>query len=678
MKKILAVFAIPFQLVAQNWTTLNSGTGNDLLGVHFPTEQVGYAVGKNASILKTTNAGSSWQNLNLSANYPGYWFWDVHFTGVDTGFVVGESDATTANTMNAGGEGIVLRTYNGGLNWTTVYTNNPAISGVVPIRDLFVLNKDTVYVCGGAEAVGAMGNSEIRRSTNGGATWTQVGAINYQDAMLGGMFFLNGNKGFLGIYESVFGMTNPATASWLSTNNGTTFAMSNIPNGSISNWWFASDFPKPQTGYMCRSDGAGPGAPYLRKTTNGGNTWTEAPFSGASGTLKGMVFYDVDTGYVCGWAGVIYKTINAGTTWTAENSGTTADLNAICITRSPIPCYTLYCVGDNGKILKKTTCNACNLSATCNASSLCAGNTINLISNFIPGASYQWTGPNGFNSNIQNPLIANSTTGMSGTYHVTATSTSPAPCTVSASVTLTVQAAPIANAGNDLSICSGTSALLSASGGSTYLWNTGSSNSSITVSPTTTTSYSVTVSNGSCSDKDTVKVVVNPSPVASVSADVTINPGQSVVLLAGGGGTYNWVPATNLSCSNCNNPVASPSINTKYCVVVSNANGCTDTACVMVNVDEKCGEVFVPSAFSPDGDGENELHCVYGNCILDMHLVVYDRWGEKIFESNELKKCWDGTYKGEKLNTAVFMYSLEGKLNNGQEIKKKGSISLIR
>jgi gliding motility-associated-like protein len=107
-------------------------------------------------------------------------------------------------------------------------------------------------------------------------------------------------------------------------------------------------------------------------------------------------------------------------------------------------------------------------------------------------------------------------------------------------------------------------------------------------------------------------------------------------------------------------------------------NGCIGNDCVEVIVEAECGEIFVPTAFSPNGDGQNDLECVMGNCVTSIEFTIYDRWGEKVFESTSSKHCWDGMFRGEKLNTAVFAYYLRAVLTNGKEVIRKGNINLIR
>ncbi len=101
-------------------------------------------------------------------------------------------------------------------------------------------------------------------------------------------------------------------------------------------------------------------------------------------------------------------------------------------------------------------------------------------------------------------------------------------------------------------------------------------------------------------------------------------------------------------------------------------------AFALVKILNECGQTFVPNAFSPDNDGENDMECVYGKCIKSMYFVIYDRWGEKVFETTNKSQCWDGTYKGKEMNTAVFVYYLKANLTTGEEVIKKGNISLMR
>jgi gliding motility-associated-like protein len=115
--------------------------------------------------------------------------------------------------------------------------------------------------------------------------------------------------------------------------------------------------------------------------------------------------------------------------------------------------------------------------------------------------------------------------------------------------------------------------------------------------------------------------------------------------------------------------------------VLTDVNGCTDEECVSVIVTEDCGELFIPTAFSPNEDGNNDYFKVKINpsCVQEMNLRVFDRWGELVFETDRIDQYWDGKYKGKELDPAVFAYLLIIKISgNEQEILQKGNVTLLK
>ncbi len=98
----------------------------------------------------------------------------------------------------------------------------------------------------------------------------------------------------------------------------------------------------------------------------------------------------------------------------------------------------------------------------------------------------------------------------------------------------------------------------------------------------------------------------------------------------------------------------------------------TSTAIVIPN------NLFIPDAFSPNGDGNNDKLFVRGNNIQELYFAVYDRWGEKVFETTDKNIGWDGTYKGSTISGAVFVYYCKGKYTDGKEFKLKGDVTLVR
>jgi gliding motility-associated-like protein len=168
--------------------------------------------------------------------------------------------------------------------------------------------------------------------------------------------------------------------------------------------------------------------------------------------------------------------------------------------------------------------------------------------------------------------------------------------------------------------------------------------------------------------------------IVATPVSTTIQQGQSVQLSAAGGTTYSWTPSNGLSCTDCPNPIATPNTTTIYTVTGTDASGCTGTDNVTVIIQVICGEVYVPTVFSPNGSGPdvNNTQCVYGTCIAELSYAIYNRWGEKGFETTDPLVCWDGTYKGKPMNSGVFAYKLVATLFDGTTVEESGNLTLIR
>jgi gliding motility-associated-like protein len=175
-------------------------------------------------------------------------------------------------------------------------------------------------------------------------------------------------------------------------------------------------------------------------------------------------------------------------------------------------------------------------------------------------------------------------------------------------------------------------------------------------------------------------VTVFDLPVVIVGGDTTINIGESAEIYATGGLNYSWSPNINgsIACPSCSITSVSPTLTTEYIVVVSNSQYCKVQDTVTVIVDINCGDFFIPNVFSPNGDGLNDMINVHGRCITTFNLQIFNRWGEKVFETSSLSESWDGTFRGQKLDTGVFVYKADGISIDGQEFKLKGNITLIR
>jgi gliding motility-associated-like protein len=144
--------------------------------------------------------------------------------------------------------------------------------------------------------------------------------------------------------------------------------------------------------------------------------------------------------------------------------------------------------------------------------------------------------------------------------------------------------------------------------------------------------------------------------------------------------TYKWSPEGRLDNSDIHNPVARPLITTIYTVYVENEDGCNAIFEIEVEVlSFICSEefVFIPNAFSPDKNGINDTWNVRSNVLDRFNLFVYDRWGNKVFETQDIESDWDGTIKGKPANKDVYAYYFEGYCTGGELIILKGDLTVF-
>lgn len=225
----------------------------------------------------------------------------------------------------------------------------------------------------------------------------------------------------------------------------------------------------------------------------------------------------------------------------------------------------------------------------------------------------------------------------------------------------------------------------------TYTWNPSGMTGPIQiVNPGNDATYLVTVSNQfGCLDTLTFTIdVINLQPEIELTAsNDTICPGEEIffdVIMSGTSGpyTYEWTPATGLSSTTVANPVSTTGESLEYTVVVTDKYGCTAMDKARVEfVNPTCGlpYVFIPNAFSPfDGNNVNNEFCVRGTNIRSLELMVYDRWGEKVFATTTVGDCWDGTFKGEQLTADAYGYYVRVICTEGQVYTKKGNVTLLR
>jgi gliding motility-associated-like protein len=147
--------------------------------------------------------------------------------------------------------------------------------------------------------------------------------------------------------------------------------------------------------------------------------------------------------------------------------------------------------------------------------------------------------------------------------------------------------------------------------------------------------------------------------------------------------TYEWSSNPPDDIENVYNPVVSPPTegDYTYTVTVTNDGGCTAVASIGVSsYDPPCddSDIFIPNAFSPNGDGENDVLFVRGNFILDVELHIYNRWGQEVFSTTDQSIGWDGTFEGAELTPDVFGYYLNIGCPGEKSFAKQGNITLLR
>lgn len=320
-----------------------------------------------------------------------------------------------------------------------------------------------------------------------------------------------------------------------------------------------------------------------------------------------------------------------------------------------------------------------NLTMTAHTdTTICPGSSFNAgtISN---AASYSWSPTAG----VSNPGIANPVLSPAVTTTYTVTGTTGA-CTISKSFIVTVGSTVTLAVHADTTICNGASFNANtSSNGTTFTWSptAGVNNPAIAspvLSPTATTTYTVTARTGTCTTVKTFTVTVRPAVTVSAGPGASILAGSSVTLQgSGSAGIYLWTPPAGLSAVNILNPVATPAATTTYNLKITDAQGCSNSSNVTIEVLPYC--VKPMNAFTPNKDGFYDTWFITnGNCLKKATVQVYNRYGGKVFESQDYRNDWDGTYKGKPLPDGTYYYVINYELLNGARVQKKGDVTILR
>lgn len=296
---------------------------------------------------------------------------------------------------------------------------------------------------------------------------------------------------------------------------------------------------------------------------------------------------------------------------------------------------------------------------------------------------YIWTPATGLNDpTLKNPTA---TPLVTTTYHVVGNI---GKCIAEDDITITPVPYPPANAGPDQTICVGGSAQLNASGGSIYSWSptafltAANIPNPVSVKPTDNVRYVVTVRDVlGCPKavKDTMILYVAKIKANAGPRDTSVVLGQPLQLGASGSTNYAWTPSTWLDNPFISNPISLPQNNIEYVVRVSNDAGCFDTDTILVKVFKVKPDLFIPNAFTPNGDGNNDIFRPIAIGMKSMDIFqVYNRWGQMLYSGTGNGAGWDGTFGGKGQEAATYVWYAEGVDYLNNKIKRKGTVVLIR
>lgn len=306
--------------------------------------------------------------------------------------------------------------------------------------------------------------------------------------------------------------------------------------------------------------------------------------------------------------------------------------------------------------------------------SICFGDNITLTAS---GAdSYIWRPFHSLSSGTGTTVVASPP--FTTTYYVDFTNQC---ATLTDSVTITV-IVPNATSSPDDTICFNEATQLWANGGVSYRWSPSTSLTNPTsdttfANPSSPTIFRVIVTDAiGCTDTSYTSISFSPIPTIYAGADQIINFGEVANLVAtSSAGTFSWTAHTSLASTTSKITTAQPSNTTSYIANLVDPYGCKVSDTVTIALD---GSLYIPNSFSPNGDGVNDLFIVLGEDIIEFKILVFNRWGELIYQSTDLDDAWDGTHKGKPAQTDTYVWRVVYSDVNTSKKELFGHVNLLR
>ncbi len=433
-----------------------------------------------------------------------------------------------------------------------------------------------------------------------------------------------------------------------------------------------------------------------------------------SGTNSTQLTVNGQVGNIVNWISSIdginwTPIVNAGTSYTAQNLIATTQYRVLvqngtaCKVDTSTAATIIVDPKTVGGILSPANIAVC-ANQTTNSVFTLTGNTGGVVNWQFSFDNTNW---NNFFP-VKTDLIYSANSINATTEYRTIVKSGVCPADTSSIATITFINVPFPQATIDpalSSICFGKSTPLNAniSIGTGYTWSNASTlvnqgngninslpfNINAVATPRRNTDYVLTINNAGCPNAlmDTFHVVVTPRIIVFAGNDTSIVSNQPLQLHATANDSlanqFTWTPATGLNFTNIYNPVATLNMelgeSIMYVVRATNAAGCFGEDNIIVTIFKTGPEIFVPSGFTPNGDGLNDIIAPICVGIKQLNFFrIYNRWGQLVFSTNQIGKGWDGLINGMKQGTANFVYMAQAVDYLGHVVFKKGNIALIR
>jgi len=289
------------------------------------------------------------------------------------------------------------------------------------------------------------------------------------------------------------------------------------------------------------------------------------------------------------------------------------------------------------------------------------------------GGSYFWTPTNTIiNPNSSSPIVFPS---QNTQYTVEVANA----CGVDYDSVIVQVRFAVADAWPDTMVCPNQEVQLFSSGGNVISWNPVNAVYQIAndyfTRPNISTEYMVTIEDSAgCQGQASLNINILPPPFLDAGEDQWLFE-DSLLINAAGVGNFAWSPSIFVSCDTCQNTSVFPNKTTTFTVMLTDSLGCTNSDQVTIFVTS---EIWVPNAFTPNGDGTNDVFFVKTFRIKELELYIFDRWGEQLFYSDDLNIGWDGIYKGTLVKNDTYVWKVTYKDVLGRRGELIGTVTLVR